>query len=119
MPRWLTALSVALALSIAAPAAAQAATLHYDVPSGYTRCANATGWHGFFKWASTRHATCGHAASFLRAYAAAANGAATMPRHVNHYTCRIHYWRDADGQIYASRHVCERAGVVIRFYGMV
>ena len=54
-------ISAVIALLVAP--AAQAAGPHYDVPSGYTRCAHATGWHGFFKWASTRHATCRQAAT--------------------------------------------------------
>jgi hypothetical protein len=116
--RWPAALSVAFAL-LAAPAAHGAAAPRYDVPPGYTRCAQATGWHGFFTWASTRHASCRTAAGFMRAYAAAIGDGATMPRTVHGYRCRIHYWRDEDGQIYASRHVCERRGAIIRYYGMV
>jgi hypothetical protein len=54
----------------------------------------------------------------VSAYAARADGA-PMPRRVGAYTCRIRYWRNADGDIYASRHVCTRCDVVIRFYGMV
>jgi hypothetical protein len=42
-----------------------------------------------------------------------------MPRHVAGYRCRIRYWRDGDGDVYASRHVCTRRAVTIRFYGMV
>ena len=42
-----------------------------------------------------------------------------MPRRVGEYTCRIHYWRTDEGDIYASRHVCPRDRATIRFYGMV
>ena len=42
-----------------------------------------------------------------------------MPRSVDGYRCRIHYWRNEDGDIYASRHVCTRGEKTIRFYGMV
>ncbi len=90
----------------------------YDVPRGFTRCPHAVSWHGFFKWASERHTNCRTAARFMREYAAHADGPA-MPRHVAGYTCRIRYWRNADGDIYASRHVCTRRRVTIRFYGMV
>jgi hypothetical protein len=42
-----------------------------------------------------------------------------MPRRVGHYTCRIRYWRNDEDTVYASRHVCTRGRVTIRFYGMV
>jgi hypothetical protein len=105
---------------LAAPAPAQAAAAgpHYDVPRGFTRCAHAIAWHGFFKWASADHTTCRATARFMRTYAAHADGP-TMPRHVAGYRCRIHYWRDSEHNIYASRHVCTRGDVTIRFYGMV
>ena len=100
-------------------ASAQAASRpRYDVPPGFTRCAHAQAWHGFFKWASQRHATCRRATAFMRDYAEHADGPA-MPRRVAGYTCRIRYWRNEDGDIYASRHVCARGRVTIRFYGMV
>ena len=54
----------------------------------------------------------------MRAYAAHASGA-SMPRHIAGYRCRIRYWRDEAGDIYASRQVCRHGGVTIRFYGMV
>jgi hypothetical protein len=54
----------------------------------------------------------------MRVYAAHASGP-RMPRHVAGYHCRIRYWRNADGDIYASRHTCVRGRVTIRFYGMV
>ena len=104
-------------LIFAAPAAA-ADGPRYDVPNGFTRCAHAKAWNGFFKWASARHTTCAATARFMRRYAARADGP-TMPRRVAGYTCRIHYWRDAEGNKYASRHVCIRGDVTIRFYGMV
>jgi hypothetical protein len=90
---------------------------HYDVPRGYTRCPHAVAWNGFFKWASTRHASCRAAAAFMRTYAAHVKD--TMPRHVAGYRCEIRYWRDSEHQIYASRHTCTRGDVVVRFYGMV
>ena len=42
---------------------------HYDVPSGFTRCSQATAWHGFFKWASVRHGSCTAADRFMDEYA--------------------------------------------------
>jgi hypothetical protein len=89
---------------------------HYDVPKGYTKCAEAKAWNGFFKWASTKHATCAHAAAFMKDYAAAADGLA-LPRRVDGYECSIRYWRDDEGEVYASRHTCSRGRVVVRFYG--
>jgi hypothetical protein len=96
---------------------ALAGSPHYDVPAGYTRCAHATAWHGFFKWASTKHASCREAASFMRTYAAHVKE--RMPHSVAGYRCRIFYWRNEDHDIYASRHTCTRGDVVVRFYGMV
>jgi hypothetical protein len=104
-------------LALAAPAQA-ASGPRYDVPRGFTRCPQAKAWHGFFKWASARHATCTRAASFMRAYAKQAGGP-KMPTRVDGYTCRIHYWKDADGDVYASRHTCTRGDAVVRFYGEV
>jgi hypothetical protein len=98
-------------------AASGAAGPRYDVPRGFTRCSHAVAWHGFFKWASERRTNCRAVARYLRAYAAHASGP-SMPRNVAGYRCRIRYWRDEDGDIYASRHVCRRGGVKIRFYGM-
>ena len=90
----------------------------YDVPPGFTRCPQAVAWNGFFKWASVRHATCRFAAKFMRDYAdEAADG--PMPRGVRGFRCRIRYWRNEEGDIYASRHSCVRCSVVVRFYGMV
>ena len=31
----------------------------------------------------------------------------------------IRYWRNQEGDVYASRHRCARRAVVVRFYGMV
>jgi hypothetical protein len=90
----------------------------YDVPRGYTKCPNAKAWNGFFKWASVRRTTCRHAACFIHAYARAA-APGDMPRRLHGFRCRIRYWRNEDGDIYASRHTCVRRRVVIRFYGMV
>jgi hypothetical protein len=115
--RRLTTMTVALALLLAAPVHA-ADGPRYDVPHRFTRCPHAVAWHGFFKWASQRGTSCRSAQRFLRAYAARAGGG-RMPRHVGGYDCRIRYWRNEDGDIYASRHVCVRRDVTIRFYGMV
>jgi hypothetical protein len=90
----------------------------YDVPPGVTRCSHAVAWHGFFKWASERRTDCRTVARYLRAYAAHASGP-SMPRNVAAYRCRIRYWRDTEGDIYASRRVCRHGSVTIRFYGMV
>jgi hypothetical protein len=90
----------------------------YDVPRGFTRCSHAVAWHGFFKWASERHTNCRAVARFMRSYAKHATGP-SMPRSVAGYHCRIRYWRNEDGDVYASRHVCQQGGVTIRFYGMV
>src|SRR4051812_28833405 len=106
--RWLAMMAVVLGM--AGP--------HYDVPSGFTRCPHAIAWHGFFKWASARHTSCRAATRFMREYAEHADGP-RMPRHVAGYACRIRYWRNEEGDIYASRHVCTRRAVTIRFYGMV
>src|SRR3954466_12599283 len=95
---------------LVAPAQAVAAGPHYDVPRGFTRCAHAVAWHGFFKWASARHTTCTATARFMRTYAAHADGP-PMPRGVAAYSSRIHYWRDAEATRYASRHVCTRGDV--------
>jgi hypothetical protein len=89
----------------------------YDVPRGYTRCPNAKAWNGFFKWASVRRTTCRHAREFMRAYAREAIH--DMPRRLHGFCCEIRYWRNEEGDIYASRHRCLRRRVVIRFYGMV
>lgn len=108
---------VGLALALTTPAGA-ADRPRYDVPAGFTRCPHATAWHGFFKWASQRDTSCAAARRYLHVYAAHASGP-RMPRHVAGFACRIHYWRDPDGTIYASRHTCTRGRVAIRFYGMV
>ena len=113
--RRLTVTILLMGFLLAAPA--QAAP-RYDVPQGYTRCPHAVAWHGFFKWASARDTNCRAAARFMRAYAARAGGE-RMPRHVAGYACRIHFWRNREGDVYASRHVCSRRDVVVRFYGMV
>ena len=118
MIRWLTALVLTMGVLVAAPAAAVAAGPRYDVPRGFTRCSHAVAWHGFFKWASARHTTCAVTSRFMRRYAARADGT-TMPRRVDGYACRVHYWRNAEGDVYATRHVCTRDDVTIRFYGMV
>jgi hypothetical protein len=108
----------ALVIALALPVGAMAADgPHYVVPPGFVRCAGAKAAGGFFKWASVEHTTCRSAARFMRAYArAAADG--PMPRRLRGYRCAIRYWRNADGDIYASRHACRRDSVAIRFYGM-
>jgi hypothetical protein len=116
--RRLTAMVMVLAGLIFAPSAMAAAGPRYDVPDGFTRCPHAKAWNGFFKWASVNHATCRRAAAFMREYAEHAGGP-TMPRRVGDYTCRIHYWRNGEGDIYASRHTCTHGRTTIRFYGMV
>jgi hypothetical protein len=108
-------LLVALASGTSASASAGPA---YDVPSGFTRCAHATAWNGFFKWASARRTTCRHAEEFMRAYARAAESG-PMPRRLRGFTCTIRYWTNDDGDVYASRHRCQRRRVVVRFYGAV
>jgi hypothetical protein len=107
---------LAMGLLVAAPASA--APPRYDVPQGFTRCPHAVAWHGFFKWASERDASCRAAARFMRRYAARAD-AGRMPRRVAGHRCRVHFWRNDEGDVYASRHVCSRGDAVIRFYGMV
>ena len=115
-PFWVaTAAALALALTTGAAAAEGP---HYVVPPGYTRCPSAKALGGFFKWASVRRATCRDAASFMRAYGAAEAVRRSMPRRLRGYTCDIRYWRNAEGDIYASRHACHRGSVTIRFYGM-
>jgi hypothetical protein len=118
MRRSLLACVLSMGLLAAVPAQAAAAGPRYDVPRGFTRCPHAVAWHGFFKWASARHTTCAATARFMRTYAARAEGG-TMPRRAGGYACRIHHWHDDEGNIYASRHVCTRGDVTIRFYGMV
>src|SRR5215813_6141538 len=61
---------------------------HYDVPHGYTRCADAKAWHGFFKWASAKDASCHETQRFMRAYAEKAGGDA-LPTRVDGYRCKI------------------------------
>ena len=111
--------AAALALALTTTGAAAADRPHYVVPPGFTRCPHATALGGFFKWASVRHATCARAAAFMRVYGAVESARQTMPRRVRGYTCDIRYWRNADGDIVASRHACHRRVVTIRFYGMV
>ena len=111
------AVTLTLALALV-PAAVAQDQPHYDVPAGYARCPRVTAWNGFFKWMSVRHTTCRRARRFLRAYARAADRG-PMPRHLRGFRCTIRYWRNDEGDIYASRHRCRRGAVVIRFYGMV
>jgi hypothetical protein len=54
----------------------------------------------------------------MRTHAAHASGL-RMPNHVAGYRCRVRYWRNEDGDVYAGRHVCTRGEVTIRFYAMV
>jgi hypothetical protein len=90
---------------------------HYDVPPGFTRCSRAKAAGGFFKWASEQRSTCRAAAAFMADYAKAASDG-PMPRRLEGYRCDIRYWRNGDGDIYASRHACRRGRLAIRFYGM-
>ncbi len=103
---------------VAAAGAAAAAKPQYDVPAGFERCEHATAWNGFFKWASVDHTSCRYAADFMRAYARAVPADGTMPRSVRGFECSIRYWRNEDGDVYASRHRCERGRTVVRFYGL-
>jgi hypothetical protein len=110
-------LAALVGLALAAPAGAATRGPRYDVPAGYTRCPDAKAWHGFFKWATVDHASCREAARVMRDYAAKA--ARRMPRSVDGYRCRVYYWRNEDGDVYASRHTCRHGAAVVRFYGMV
>jgi hypothetical protein len=115
---WMPLLGAAIVIALALPAGAVAADgPHYIVPAGFVRCARVKAAGGFFKWASVEHATCRAAADFMTAYARAA-GDGPMPRRLRGYRCAIRYWRNGDGEIYASRHSCRRDSVAIRFYGM-
>ena len=82
----------------------------YDVPRGFTRCPHALAWHGFFKWASAKDASCRETQRFMREYGEKA-GRQRMPTSVAGYRCKIFYWRNDDGDVYASRHTCTRHGV--------
>ena len=115
--RWAAAAVLVGALA-GAPSAVATDAPHYDVPSGLKRCPHATAWNGFFKWASVRHTTCRYAADFMRAYARAVPDDGVMPKRVRGFRCSIRYWKNEDGDVYASRHGCGRRGVVVRFYGM-
>jgi hypothetical protein len=112
------AIAVGLTLVGFASSPAAHAGPRYDVPAGYDRCRAVVAWNGFFKWVSVRHTTCRRAQRFLRAYATAAQRG-RMPRRVRGFRCAIRYWRNEDGDIFASRHRCRRDCAVIRFYGMV
>jgi hypothetical protein len=108
-----------LGVAVVLAASARAADgPRYDVPSGFTRCPHVTALHGFFKWVSVSHTSCRYANDFVHAYAREVNGA-EMPTRVREFRCRIRYWRNEDGDVYASRHRCERRRVAVRFYGMV
>jgi hypothetical protein len=114
------ALAGALLVTLACAASAGAADRpRYDVPAGFTRCAHATAWHGFFKWASQRHTSCRYASDFMRAYARAVPDSGAMPRRVRGFDCAVRYFKNDDGDVYASRHRCVRRRVTVRFYGMV
>jgi hypothetical protein len=115
--RWAPAAVLVVTLAWA-PSAVATDAPHYDVPSGLKRCAHATAWNGFFKWASVRHSTCRYAGDFMRAYARAVPDDGVMPTRVRGFTCRIRYWKNEDGDVYASRHSCKRGRLVVRFYGM-
>jgi hypothetical protein len=108
-----------LVVLAAAAGAGAADKPHYDVPTGFERCPHATAWNGFFKWASVQHTSCRYAANFMRAYARAVPADGTMPRRLRGFDCSVREWRNEDGDVYASRHRCERGRLVVRFYGMV
>jgi hypothetical protein len=105
-------LLLAAALALAPPAP------HYDVPRGYVRCPEAKAWHGFFKWASAKDASCREAARFMRDYAGRAGGD-ELPTRVDGYRCKVFLWRNDDGDVYASRHTCTKHHATVRFYGEV
>ena len=65
--------ALTIGLLFAAPAYA-AEGPRYDVPHGFTRCSRAVAWHGFFKWASAKDASCHETQRFMRAYAEKAGG---------------------------------------------
>jgi hypothetical protein len=115
--RLLTATAVTFTLALGASAGATHRPA-YDVPPGFIRCPRAQALGGFFKWASAQRASCASAAAFIRDYGARETRTGAMPRVLHGYRCRIRYWRNADGDIYASRHACRRGRVAIRFYGM-
>ncbi len=115
--QYLAATAVALVL-LAAPGTAHAGGPRYDVPAGFERCPDARAWNGFFKWASVRGGSCARAGAVVRTYARHAEGG-DMPRRVGGFACRIRWWRNAEGEVYASRHTCTRGDVTVRFYGMV
>jgi hypothetical protein len=111
-------LGAAIVIALALPVGAMAEDApHYLVPPGFVRCPSSQAAGGFYKWASVEHTSCRAATRFMRTYArAAADG--TMPRRLRGYRCAIRYWRNMDGDIYASRHACRRGSLAIRFYGM-
>jgi hypothetical protein len=110
---------LAVTIALALPASAVAVDgPHYDVPPGFTRCPHAKADGGFFKWASEQRTSCRATAAFMADYARAANKG-PMPRRLHGYRCDIRYWRNSEGDIFASRHACRRGALAIRFYGMV
>jgi hypothetical protein len=111
------AVGLALAFAVASSVGAHDRP-RYDVPAGYSKCPRVVAWNGFFKWVSVKHTTCRRAAEFLRTYATKAEHG-PMPRRVRGFRCTIRYWRNEEGDIYASRHRCVRERAVVRFYGMV
>jgi hypothetical protein len=113
---WLLGAAVVIALALPGGAVALDGP-HYDTPPGFVRCPAAKAQAGFYKWASVEHTTCRAAADFMDTYARAATEG-PMPRHLRGYRCAIRYWRNGDGDIYASRHACRNGHTAIRFYGM-
>ena len=107
------------ALAVLAPPALAGDLPRYDVPAGYVKCARAKAWNGFFKWASARRTSCAQASRFLRRYGDRAETSGELPRSVDGFHCRLRYWRNEEGDTYASRHTCTRGRVIVRFYGMV
>ena len=112
--------AVTLTLALAfVPAAVAQDQPRYDVPRGYRQVSTGDGVERVLQVdVGEAHDAVGAPRRFLRAYAQAADRG-PMPRHLRGFRCAIRYWRNEDGDIYASRHRCTRRAVVIRFYGMV
>ena len=121
MGRPALAITTTVALLVFAAPALGGTLPRYDVPPGYAKCPRATAWNGFFKWASVRRTTCSQASRFMRRYGERAEAATDgeMPRSAAGYQCRLRFWRNSEGDVYASRHTCTRGRAVVRFYGMV
>ena len=104
-----TGMAVAV-VALGAPVAAPAAQRQWRA------CPGVQAWNSFFSHVSVSGAGCRRAARFVHAYAKAAVGR-DMPRRVAGLRCTIRFRRNADGDVYASRHTCVRGPVAIRFRG--